>query len=75
MAAKRKPKMKTIAPQKKGQKPIQFQPGGLHRSTLTPAGQPIPAKKFEEAEAGKLGPKAQKQAAFARNVLKRGQKK
>jgi hypothetical protein len=54
---------------KKGAKPIHFQTGGLHRSTGTPAGKPIPAKKKAAALAGKLGPKAQKQAQFAKNVL------
>jgi hypothetical protein len=54
---------------KKGRPPITFHKGGLHESTGTPAGQPIPAAKKAAALAGKLGPKAQKQAQFAKNVL------
>lgn len=54
---------------KKGQKKITFKAGGLHQSTGTPAGQRIPAKKKAAALAGKLGPKAEKQANFAKNVL------
>jgi hypothetical protein len=54
---------------KSGSKPIKFKTGGLHQSTGTPAGQKIPAKKKAAALAGKLGPKAQKQAQFAKNVL------
>lgn len=56
-----------------GKKPISFTPGGLHASTGTPADQPIPVAKMAAAKAGKLGPKAQKQANFAVNVLKKGQ--
>ena len=59
----------TIAPTKKGQKPITFKKGGLHASTGTPAGKKIPAKKMAEATSGKLGPKAEKQALFKKNVL------
>lgn len=55
---------------KRGQKPIDFQEGGLHASTGTPAGEKIPAAKMAAAKAGKLGPKARKQANFAANVLK-----
>lgn len=53
----------------KGQKPIHFTPGGLHRSTHTPAGKPIPAAKMAKAMSGGYGPKAQKQAMFKKNVL------
>lgn len=59
----------TIQPNKKGQKPITFQKGGLHASTGTPAGKPIPASKEKEARSGKLGPKAEKQELFRENVL------
>jgi len=70
------PKKRTIGPSKPGQKPITFQPGGLHKSTGTPMGQPIPAAKKEAAAAGEYGPKAQRQANFAKNVLVgRGRKK
>jgi hypothetical protein len=61
---------RTIKPKAgSGQKPITFKSGGLHASTKTPAGQPIPAAKMQAALDGKLGPKAQKQANFAKNVL------
>lgn len=66
MAAK-KPAKKTIAAP--GRKPISFQPGGLHKSTGTRAGQKIPPAKLEAALSGKLGPKAAAQARFAKNVL------
>jgi len=65
MAAKKE----TLKPTKKGQKKITFTPGGLHKSTKTPAGKKIPAKKMQQALAGKLGPKAKKQAQFKKNVL------
>lgn len=68
MAAKKR----TIKPKRKGQKKITFTPGGLHRSTGTPMGQKIPAGKMAAAMAGRYGPKAKKQAMFARNVLRRG---
>lgn len=61
----------TIPPQAAGQKPISFKPGGLHTSTGTPQGQPIPAAKHAAAESGKLGMKAEKQENFYRNVLKK----
>lgn len=54
---------------KAGKPPIKFHAGGEHESTGTPAGQPIPAAKKAEAAAGKLGPLAQKQENFRRNVL------
>jgi len=59
----------TLKPTKPGQKRISFSPGGLHRSTGTPAGKPIPPGKMRAALSGALGPKAKKQAQFARNVL------
>lgn len=65
MAAKKK----TI-PAKGDKKAITFTPGGLHKSTGTPAGQKIPAAKRKKALAGGYGPKAKKQAQFAKNVLK-----
>lgn len=57
-----------------GKKPISFKKGGLHQSLGVPQGQPIPAAKMQQALAGKAGPVAQKQAQFAQNVLKQGQK-
>ena len=62
-----KPPKRTIkAP---GKKPITFQPGGLHASTGTPMGQKIPPAKMARAMSGGYGPKAKKQAQFAKNVL------
>jgi hypothetical protein len=55
---------------KAGKKPISFHPGGLHESTNTPAGEKIPESKREAALKGSYGPKAEKQAQFAKNVLK-----
>jgi hypothetical protein len=63
-------KMKTIEPNKAGQKPISFHPGGLHESLHVPQGEKIPAAKKAAAAAGKFGPKAKKQAMFAKNVLR-----
>ena len=57
-----------------GQKPISFQPGGLHKSLGVPQGQPIPAAKMASALGGNEGPKAAAQARFAANVLGAGRK-
>ena len=73
MATKKKAtRNATVKPTKKGQKPITFQKGGLHASTGTPAGKKIPASKRKKALAGGYGPKAKKQAQFAKNVLTGG---
>jgi hypothetical protein len=73
MATKKKATGKTTisAP---GKPPITFQKGGLHSSTGTPQGQKIPAAKMQAALSGKLGPKARKQAQFAKNVLAKGRR-
>jgi hypothetical protein len=63
-------KVRVITPKKAGQHEIKFHPGGLHTSTHTPAGEKIPAGKREAALAGHYGPKAAKQALFAKNILK-----
>jgi hypothetical protein len=47
---------------------ISFQPGGLHQTTGTPQGQPIPAAKMQAALAGKYGPKGAKQARLAQTM-------
>lgn len=60
---------KTIQPKEAGQKPITYHPGGLHSSTGTPQGKPIPKAKFERALAGGFGAKARKQALMAKNVF------
>ena len=65
----------TLKPKKKGQKKITFNKGGLHKSTSTPAGKKIPSSKMQAALSGKLGPKAKKQANFAKNVLTGRKKK
>jgi hypothetical protein len=70
LARKAKAK-RTIVPQQPGQKPITFQPGGLHASLGVPQGQKIPASKMAAALAGKHGAKAAAQARFAQNVLHR----
>lgn len=62
-------KTRTI-PGRGNQKPIKFKEGGLHASTGTAAGKKIPASKHAAAASGKLGPKAEKQERFYRNVLK-----
>lgn len=71
--AKRKTgKTVTIKPTKKGQKPIKFKSGGLHKSTGTPQGEKIPRSKIRAAKAGRYGPKAKKQANLAEGALKKG---
>jgi len=67
--ATKQPKRKTLRPTRKGQAPISFKPGGLHRSTGTPAGKPIPKGKLQKALKGGYGPKAKRQAQFDKNVL------
>lgn len=52
-----------------GKKPIKFKEGGLHQTLGIPQGQKIPGSKMQAALAGRLGPKARKQAQFKRNVL------
>jgi hypothetical protein len=44
---------------------ISFQPGGLHQTTGTPMGQPIPAGKMQAAVSGKYGAKGAAQARLA----------
>ena len=67
------PPRKMMMPQAKGQRPIRFQPGGMHKSLGVPMGKPIPAGKKAAALAGKYGDKAKRQALLAKNVL-RGKK-
>lgn len=59
----------TLQPTKKGQKKITFNKGGLHKTLGIPQGQKIPATKMAGALAGNFGPKAKKEAQFAKNVL------
>ncbi len=49
---------------------ISFSKGGLHRSTNTPMGEKIPAKKLAAAAAGKYGARAVKQANLAKGLKK-----
>jgi hypothetical protein len=58
----------------KGQKPVTFKKGGLHRSLGVPQGQKIPAAKMASAKAGNYGPKAKKQANFALGMLLAGRR-
>lgn len=60
----------TIPAKHKGQKPITFRKGGLHQSLGVPMGMPIPMAKMQEAMSGAKGPKAQKQARFAKSLKK-----
>ncbi len=55
---------------KDGHKAIKFHEGGLHSSLGVKSGDKIPASKFNAALSGREGAKAEKQANFARNVLK-----
>ncbi len=59
----------TLKPTKKGQKKITFNKGGLHKTLGVPHGEKIPATKMAGALAGNYGPKAKKEAEFAKNVL------
>lgn len=59
----------TLKPKKKGQKTITFTRGGLHKNLGVPMGQKIPAAKMRAALRGDYGPRAQKEAQFAKNVL------
>jgi hypothetical protein len=59
----------TLKPTKPGQKKITYTKGGLHASTGIRQGKNIPATKKQAALAGKYGPKAKKEAQFAKNVL------
>jgi len=54
---------------KKGEKPISFEKGGLHRTTNTPMGEKIPQSKLTAAMHGEYGPKGKRQVEFMHNVL------
>lgn len=62
--------MATQTIHKAGEKPITFEKGGLHKSTHTPIGEKISSVKRAAALRGVYGPKARKQAQFAKNILK-----
>jgi hypothetical protein len=59
----------TLEPTEKGQEPITFQKGGLHKSLHVPQDEKIPTSKFKSALKGEYGKKAKKQAQFKKNVL------
>ena len=61
--------MKTETIKSPGKKTITFSKGGLHRSTHTPMGKKISASVRAAALRGSYGPKAKKEALFAKNVL------
>ena len=61
--------MKRVVVKSSGRPPITFVKGGLHKSTGTPASQPISPAAHRAARSGALGPKAQKQELFDENVL------
>lgn len=65
---------KTTIKGKRGQKPVSFSKGGLHRSTNTPEGENIPASKLAAAKRGDYGAKAVKQANMASGMLRKGRK-
>lgn len=69
MAGAKKAVIRTISPEKKGQKPITFKEGTLHSQLGVPQSQKIPASKMAAAAAGKYGPLAKKRASFATKVL------
>lgn len=58
----------------KGQKPVTFQKGALHRQLGVPAGEKIPASKMAAAKKGDYGPLAKKRANFATGMLAAGRK-
>lgn len=62
-------KVRVIKPNKPGQKPIKYRPGGLHRATGTPQSQKIPKSKLRAALSGKYGAAAAKKARLAVNVF------
>ena len=64
----------TISGGKKGQKPVSFEKGGLHRSLGVPQGQKIPASKMAAAKGGSYGPTAKALASFATGMLAAGRK-
>ena len=73
MAAKKKPKKKTVTIKgSKKQKTVTFKAGSLHRALGVPEGEKIPRSKMEKALAGDYGAKAKKQALFAENMLRKG---
>jgi hypothetical protein len=54
---------------------ISFRKGGLHRTTGTPMGQPIPAGKMQAAMSGRFGAKGAEQARLAQTLKGFGHKK
>jgi len=64
-----------IKPRKKGQKPLAFEKGALHKALGVPLGEKIPESKKKAALAGKYGPEVKKMAVFAfKGALAKGRK-
>lgn len=61
--------MAKVTIHKAGEKPISFTKGGLHKSTGTAPDKKISSTKMHKALEGGYGPKAKRQAEFAKNVL------
>jgi hypothetical protein len=67
--------MATLEPTKKGQEPIHFKEGALHRQLGVSVGEKIPESKKRAALSGAEGPLAQKRARFAwKGALAAGRK-
>jgi len=60
---RRTPKI-IIKPQGKGQEPLRFEKGGLHKALGVPQDQLIPESREKSASAGRYDPKARTQAIF-----------
>lgn len=69
-----KAKTTTIGPEKKGQSPVKFKEGALHRQLGVPEGEKIPASKMSAAKKGEYGKLAQKRANFATGMLAKGRR-
>lgn len=74
MARKRRA-TRTITPKRKGQKRLTFKQGALRAQLGTTKKGTIPKGKLDAAAKGRYGPKAQKRALFAKNVLKAGRRR
>lgn len=68
-------KSKTVTIHKKGQSPLKFKGGALHKQLGVPSGEKIPASKKTAALRGDYGPLAKKRAIFAfKGALAAGRK-
>jgi len=71
---KKKPSKKVTIKGGKGQKPVTFERGALHRQLGVPQGQKIPEAKMQAAKSGRLGSLAKKRANFATGMLAAGRR-